>query len=57
MVKSLEIAKKALAIDLKDGESWCKLPNSDIAGNAYMSNFFTNMKSIQELHNAIKSYN
>ena len=29
----------------------------DIAGNAYMSNFFTNMKNISELNNALKSYN
>jgi hypothetical protein len=45
------MAKKALILDLKDGQSWY------FVGNAYMSNFFIGMKKITELENAIKSYN
>jgi len=34
-------------MNLKDGESWCNIIyNIDILGNAYKSNFFTNMKTI-----------
>ena len=48
---SVDLAKKALTLDFKDGQSWY------FVGNAYMSNFFINMKKITELENAIKSYN
>lgn len=45
------MAKTALTQDIKDGESWY------ILGNAYMSNFFVNMKYMSELQNALKAYN
>ena len=45
------MAKKALTLDFKDGQSWY------LVGNAYMSDFFVNMKKIIELDNAIKAYN
>jgi len=51
VVRSIDLAKTALNIDLKDGESWYVL------GNAYMFNFFVNMTLITELHNALKAYN
>ena len=41
---------------MKDGESWCNLIKKDILGNAHMSNFFTNMKTIDELYNSLKCY-
>lgn len=50
MSESVEMAKKALNLNLKDGESWY------IMGNAYMSNFFANMLTIAELTKALKSY-
>jgi len=43
VAKSINIAKDALNLDLNDGESWYVL------GNAYLSNFFVNMKTINEL--------
>lgn len=49
--QSVEVAKKALMLDLKDGQSWYLL------GNAYLSDFFVNMKRIIELDNAVKAYN
>ena len=49
--QSVEVAKKALMLDLKDGQSWYLL------GNAYLSDFFVNMKRITELDNAVKAYN
>ena len=51
VVKSIELAKTALNLDFKDGESWYVL------GNAYMFNFFVNMTLITELNNALKAYN
>lgn len=51
MLKSIELAKTALTLDLKDGESWYVL------GNAYMFNFFVNMTLMTELQNALKAYN
>ena len=51
VVKSIELAKNALNLDFKDGESWYVL------GNAYMFNFFVNMTLITELNNALKAYN
>ncbi len=49
--KSIEYAKSAVNVDIKDPESWY------ILGNAYMSNFFVNMKYMSELQNALKAYN
>ncbi len=40
---SLELAKEALKLDLKDGQSWY------LVGNAWMSNFFVNYGKITEL--------
>jgi hypothetical protein len=36
---------------MKDPATWFFL------GNAYMNNFFTNYKKVEELENAIKAYN
>jgi len=41
--KSVSLAKEAINLDLNDGESWYVL------GNALFSNFFVNMKTIDEL--------
>jgi hypothetical protein len=49
--QSVQLAKDALLLDLKNSKSWY------IVGNAYMSNFFVNMKPIEELQNALKAYN
>jgi hypothetical protein len=40
--KSVEVAKSALMLDLKDGYSWY------IMGNAYMSDYFANLKKSSE---------
>lgn len=48
--KSVDMAKEAVSLDFKDGESWY------IVGNAYLSNFFVNMKTIDELNLALKAY-
>jgi tetratricopeptide (TPR) repeat protein len=50
VVKSIELAKQALALDLNDGESWY------ILGNAHLTNFFTNQTSFDEIEKALKSY-
>jgi len=49
--RSVELAKEAVGLDLKDGESWY------ILGNAYLSNYFVNVKKLDELHAALKAYN
>lgn len=51
VLDSLELAKEALKLDLKDGESWY------FVGNAWLSNFFVNFKRLSELETAIKAYN
>jgi tetratricopeptide (TPR) repeat protein len=49
--KSIDYAKEAVALDLKDGESWY------ILGNAYLSSYFVNVKKLDELQSALKAYN
>jgi len=49
--KSVDLAKEAVGLDLKDGESWYVL------GNAYLSNYFVNAKKLDELQAALKAYN
>lgn len=50
--RSVEIAKKALMINLENAYSWY------LAGNAYMSNYFTNpKKDNNELKMALSAYN
>jgi tetratricopeptide (TPR) repeat protein len=49
--ESLNLAKQAVTLDLSDGYSWYVL------GNAHLTNFFTNAKSIDELEMALKAYN
>lgn len=51
VLKSVDIAKQALMLDLKDGQSWY------LVGNAWLINFFVNYKKIAELETAIKAYN
>ena len=48
---SVDLAKQALMLDLKDGESWY------LVGNAWFINFFVNFKKLSELETAIKAYN
>lgn len=48
---SVDLAKQALLLDLKDGQSWY------LVGNAWLSNFFVNFKKMSELETAIKAYN
>ena len=50
VLKSIEIAKQALNLDLLDGESWY------ILANAQLTNFFTNSPSYEELGRSLKSY-
>jgi hypothetical protein len=47
----VDLAKQALLLDLKDGQSWY------LVGNAWLSNFFVNFKKMSELETAIKAYN
>ena len=48
--QSIELANKAVALDLTDSQSWYVL------GNAHLTNFFTNNESTKELELAIKAY-
>eukprot|EP00357_Protocruzia_adherens_P017790 CAMPEP_0114997670 /NCGR_PEP_ID=MMETSP0216-20121206/15039_1 /TAXON_ID=223996 /ORGANISM="Protocruzia adherens, Strain Boccale" /LENGTH=411 /DNA_ID=CAMNT_0002362099 /DNA_START=217 /DNA_END=1452 /DNA_ORIENTATION=- len=50
VVKSVELAKRAIGLDLKDGESWYVL------GNAHLTNFFNNMSGPEDLDKAMKAY-
>lgn len=50
--RSVEIAKKALMLDLNNGYSWY------LMGNAYISNYFTNpRRDNKELTLAVQAYN
>lgn len=40
---SIKLAKKAIALDMSDSQSWYVL------GNAHLTNFFVNNESTQEL--------
>lgn len=48
--QSVELAKKAVALDVKDGHSWY------ILGNAYMALFFAKMGVVAHLLSALKAY-
>ena len=48
--KSIELAKKAVGLDLVSSENWYVL------GNAHLTNFFVNEKSIDQLDYALKAY-
>ena len=48
--QSIELAKKAIALDMKDSQSWYVL------GNAHLTNFFQNNESTKELENAMLAY-
>ena len=50
VIKSIELAKQALNLDLTDGESWY------ILGNAHLTNFFTNSTSYEDIDRALRSY-
>lgn len=47
---SIKLAKKAIALDLTDSQSWYVL------GNAHLTNFFVNNESTQELQQALTAY-
>jgi len=47
---SIQLANKAVGIDMKDAQSWYVL------GNAHMTNYFTNNESIDQLEKALKAY-
>jgi len=47
---SIQLANKAVALDMKDSQSWYVL------GNAHMTNYFTNHEDIKQLEQAIKAY-
>jgi len=51
VLDSVDLAKEALKLDFKDGESWY------LVGNAWFINFFVNFKKLSELETAIKAYN
>lgn len=48
--ESVELAKKAVALDMRDGYSWYVL------GNAHLTNYFMNRPSAEELTKALKAY-
>ena len=48
--ESVELAKRAVGLDLKDGYSWYVL------GNAHLTNFFMNCPGSDELSKALKAY-
>ncbi|CAG9330988.1 TTC5_1 [Blepharisma stoltei] len=50
VANSVGLAKQALAIDIKDGNSWYVL------ANAHLTNFFINRPSSEELNRALKAY-
>ncbi|OMJ90013.1 hypothetical protein SteCoe_7691 [Stentor coeruleus] len=50
VLKSIDIAKQALSLDLTDSESWY------ILGNAHLTNYFTNSPTYEELERSLKSY-
>ena len=45
------LAKAAIALDVKDGESWCML------GNAYTSDYFNGSCGWSALQSALTAYN
>jgi tetratricopeptide (TPR) repeat protein len=47
---SIQMANKAVGLDLGDSKSWYVL------GNAHLTNFFMNNESTTELENALKAY-
>jgi len=47
---SLDIAKDAIKLDLKDGHSWYVL------GNAYLALFFAKMETVDHMKQALKAY-
>lgn len=49
-VQSIDLAKKAIALDMKDSHSWYVL------GNAHLTNFFQNNMSPNELQSALAAY-
>lgn len=49
-VKSIELAKDAIKLDMADSQSWYVL------GNAHLTNFFANGESTRELESALKAY-
>lgn len=67
--KSIELAKKAVALGMTDSQSWCKwIANFlninmlilflcvDVLGNAHFTNFFVNNEDIEQLELALKAY-
>lgn len=48
--QSIELASKAVGIDLADSQSWYVL------GNAHLTNFFVNNENVAELSLALKAY-
>lgn len=50
VLASVDIAKQAVGLDIKDGYSWYVL------GNAHLTNFFINRPSSEELTRALKAY-
>jgi tetratricopeptide (TPR) repeat protein len=50
VLKSVDLAKEALGLDLNDAESWY------ILGNAHLTNYFNNHPTYQELEKSLKSY-
>jgi tetratricopeptide (TPR) repeat protein len=47
---SIQLANKAVSLDLSDAHSWYVL------GNAHLTNFFANNDSVSELTSALKAY-
>ena len=48
--ESIELAKSAVSLDVKDSRSWYYV------GNAYLTQFFDVSKSIEDLERALRAY-
>jgi tetratricopeptide (TPR) repeat protein len=56
--KSIEYAKKAINLDIKDSESWCILILClDVNANSYLNSAFVSDKQYDDLKYAMNSYN
>lgn len=55
---SIDYAKKAVMIDLRDAESWCKCDIIlDVYGNAYFNQAFAGTQQYEDLKFSLNSYN
>lgn len=50
VVESLDLAKRAIKVDITDGHSWF------VMGNAYLALFFASMDTVEHVRQALKAY-